>query len=567
MPITEDCGPDTDGDGVVDAIDKDWDNDGIPNIIEACVSPYQQSLTIEIQLDENPTETSWSLEDINGNVVMSGNGYTVEEELIMVSYTGDLEGLTFIINDTGADGLVDGYYKLTAGIHTYGTTNNGNFGTSSSLITDELISMQCLNGLDPTKDNDNDGIVDYKDLDYCTLNSFGICHTLDLDNDGIPSFLDLDGDNDGIPDIIESGNIDTNNDGMVDFTTPGDPSTMVDTDIDGLADIADLNDGGTYLYPDTDGDGNVDLFDLDADGDGLSDLVEVNGVDTDGDGIVDEIAAGGTPDADNNGWVDVYALNPLVDESLTDSNINADGDAVPNHLDIDSDNDGITDVIESGNMDRNMDGMADDGTAAGIMVDANGDGWDDNHDAGVTYTLTDGSNDVNQLPDFVTGAGNDDFDSDGIPNWLDIDADNDGIIDMIEGVCSAGCADQSGNMVDANGNGLWDVYEGLTNMNTTGGTNIGVNPNLDDDDLMDTAPDFLDLNADEDAGMDWIEGYDADMDGNAMDDLMAYATFYNNNSGSIPVPFDNSIDSDNDGIPNWMDNLIGPGYNLSLIHI
>ncbi len=563
MPIVEDCGPDTDGDGVVDAIDKDWDNDGIPNILEACVSPYQQSLDIEILLDENPAETSWSLVDMNGTTVMSGSGYSIQEELIMVTYTGDLEGLTFTINDTGADGILDGYYKLTAGIHTYGTTYNGSFGTNASLVTDELISMQCLNGLDPTKDNDNDGIIDYKDIDYCTLNSFGICEALDLDNDGIPSFLDLDGDNDGIPDIVESGNIDENNDGMVDFATTGDPLTMVDTDMDGLADIADLNDGGTYFYPDTDGDGKVDLFDLDADGDGLSDLVEVNGVDSNGNGIVDEIDAGGTPDADNNGWADVYAINPLVDESLLDPNINTDGDAVPNHLDIDSDNDGITDVIESGNMDGNMDGMADDGTASGTVVDTNGDGWDDSHDDGITATIADGSGDVNTFPDFVSGSGNDDFDGDGIPNWLDIDADNDGIIDEIEGVCSVNCVDQSGTLVDANGNGLWDVYEGLLDSNEPGGTNVGVNPNMDDDDLVDSDPDFLDLNADEDAAFDWIEGYDADMDGNAIDDLLEYATDYNANSGAVPAPFNNALDSDNDGIPNWMDNLAGPGYTAA----
>jgi len=563
LPVVEDCGPDTDGDGVVDALDKDWDNDGIPNILEACVAPYHQEMTIEIQLDDFPEETSWTLEDVSGATVMSGSGYTVPEEVITVTYNGILEGLIFTINDSAEDGITDGYYNLTAGIHSYGSESNGAFGSSGSLMTDELVSMQCFNGLDPTKDNDNDGILDYLDVDYCTLNSFGICESLDLDNDGIPSFLDLDGDNDGIPDIIESGRIDTNNDGMVDFATIGDPLTMVDSDMDGLADIADLNDGGTYVYPDTDGDNIVDLFDLDADGDGLADLVEVGGIDSDGDGIVDEIAAGGTPDADNNGWVDVYSSNPLVDQSLADASINADGDVAPNHLDIDSDNDGITDVIESGNQDGNMDGMADDGTPTGTINDTNGDGWDDSHDNGVTNTIADESNDINTLPDFVSGAGNDDFDDDGIPNWLDIDADNDGIIDAVEGVCSAGCANQSGTLVDANGNGLWDVYEGLTNTNTTGGTNIGVIPNLDDDDLTDMAPDFLDLNADEDAGMDWIEGYDADMDGNAIDDLMAYATVYNNNSGATPVPFDNAADSDNDGIPNWMDNLVGPGYTAS----
>ena len=36
-----------------------------------------------------------------------------------------------------------------------------------------------------------------------------------------------------------------------------------------------------------------------------------------------------------------------------------DGDGVPNSLDLDSDNDGINDVIEAGGVDANIDGIAD----------------------------------------------------------------------------------------------------------------------------------------------------------------------------------------------------------------
>ena len=40
----------------------------------------------------------------------------------------------------------------------------------------------------------------------------------DTDGDGIPDYLDIDSDNDGIYDVDESGNgdLDTNNDGVID---------------------------------------------------------------------------------------------------------------------------------------------------------------------------------------------------------------------------------------------------------------------------------------------------------------------------------------------------------------
>ena len=61
----------------------------------------------------------------------------------------------------------------------------------------------------------------------------------DIDSDGIPNGIDLDSDNDGIFDIVESGNeaLDTNNSGRVDFNDTG----FVDADSDGADDRAELN--------------------------------------------------------------------------------------------------------------------------------------------------------------------------------------------------------------------------------------------------------------------------------------------------------------------------------------
>src|SRR5690349_13771370 len=66
----------------------------------------------------------------------------------------------------------------------------------------------------------NTGGAPYVDID---LDDDGIPDAVegavDTDGDGIINSLDLDSDNDGIPDIIEAGGTDTDNDGRVDGTT------------------------------------------------------------------------------------------------------------------------------------------------------------------------------------------------------------------------------------------------------------------------------------------------------------------------------------------------------------
>ena len=77
----------------------------------------------------------------------------------------------------------------------------------------------CLGGTDPSDDDDGDGIINYRDPDYCSLNANGVCASIDADGDGVPNFLDLDSDNDGIADIVEAGGPDTDGDGVIDNIT------------------------------------------------------------------------------------------------------------------------------------------------------------------------------------------------------------------------------------------------------------------------------------------------------------------------------------------------------------
>ena len=101
----------------------------------------------------------------------------------------------------------------------------------------------------------------------------------DIDGDGVPNGIDLDSDNDGIFDVVESGNeaLDTNGDGRIDIKDSG----FVDADNNGAHDTTETN-----TLKDSDNDGNIDAFELDSDADGCNDVNEAGFTDPNGDGIL-----------------------------------------------------------------------------------------------------------------------------------------------------------------------------------------------------------------------------------------------------------------------------------------
>ncbi len=189
------------------------------------------------------------------------------------------------------------------------------------------------------------------------------CFKNDNDFDGIKDELDLDSDNDGIPDFIE-------NQGTL-ITLSG-----IDTDANGLDDIFDINN----LPIDTDIDTVPDFYDLDSDNDGISDLIESGQLglfsDTDLNGIIDGNSFG------INGWADNAETTPdsnLIGYILNDF----DFDNIFSYIDFDSDGDGCSDVTEAGFSDANNDNylgdnnvvvdlVADSATGQGLVTNASG---------------------------------------------------------------------------------------------------------------------------------------------------------------------------------------------------
>lgn len=223
-------------------------------------------------------------------------------------------------------------------------------------------TVEC-NGNDPYGDDDGDGLYNYLDNDTSGNGDNVVQDAYDRDRDGNPDFLDIDADNDGIYDITEAGQgaVDTNNDGV--FNTLD--ANYADTDNDGIADTFDADQtGSTFVPNDTDNDSIYDCYDTDSDNDGIVDIIEgqysnsyqeLSNTDQDTDGLDDAF------DPDFGG--------------TTNGKVDTDTDGLYDHLDVDSDNNGILDTTEA--YDSDGDGVAET-TASGIDNDA--DGLDDNFD-------------------------------------------------------------------------------------------------------------------------------------------------------------------------------------------
>ena len=386
-------------------------------------------------------------------------------------------------------------------------------------------------------DTDGDGIADYRDLDsdndgiLDADETNGGDSTVDTDTDGIADYRDLDSDNDGITDVHEGGNatLDANGDGTID--SMDDPSTG-DTNNDGLADGADTS------AVNTDGVGPDDYRDLDADDDGVLDVVEGGNAqhDLDDDGTIDSMDNPSTGDTNDDGLADAASTTPP----------NTDGTGAPDYQDLDSDDDGQNDVDEggNGNLDSNGDGVLDDVGAN----DGDGDGVHDGISSPIDTdndgvpNVSDGDSDGDGIPDVTEGAV--DSDGDGIPNLLDLDSDNDGIPDVDEGGNGALDADNNGVIddqatLDTNNDGVAD------SANTTP-------PNADGDALAN----FLDLDSDGDGLTDTLESGNGSLDVNndgTIDAMDNPTTGDTNDDGLADTRGTSSTNTDGDAIPDYLE--------------
>ena len=89
---------------------------------------------LELKTDEYPTETSWQIEDGNGDIIVSESGYTEQLTIFNYEYCLPVGCYDFVIDDSAGDGLCcgfgAGYYKANL----YGwkeVFNGGEFGSQA----------------------------------------------------------------------------------------------------------------------------------------------------------------------------------------------------------------------------------------------------------------------------------------------------------------------------------------------------------------------------------------------------------------------------------------------------
>ena len=593
---------DTDGDGVADYLDLDSDDDGIPDAVEAQPTAGYQSPSIGADADGDGIVDTF--DDGTGD---HGGNFTTPEDT-------DGDGTPdYLDTDSDNDGLDD---TIESGLTLSGVDADGDG------IDD---------GVAPNSYGDTDGVIsntgsdlteadgDTSDVDFRSIAS-------DKDGDGIADAIDLDDDNDGILDTVETqrpaslgvmtlidpallglGGGLVNASGSQDISsTFGLPAGSVIVNWTNLNTVA----SGAAFSPATGSPinftftGTTSVFagafhgaNLNPNGVAFDGIVALDGVQYDfvrtletgyqhvqnGNQFIVTGDGTGTGDgAQSQQWISQTPATALQAVTTNSPNFNnnfslflsiadSDWDTVANHCDLDSDNDGISDLYESGASaaviaaDTDGDGtisLAEAAAANGGVADADGDGLMDIFDADTTDPSAAAS--VGSVPV--------DNDGDSVPDYLDLDSDNDLIPDTVEARPTAGFVANDGDVTnnDADGDGVIDIFD--SNDTTTGdigGTHANFNAPNDHD--GDGTPDHLDTDSDNDSLSDTQEsgltgaGFDSDMDG--IDDAIATNTYHDpdgvitttspdlaNETGDLTeVAFREITDKDWDGIADALD--------------
>ncbi|WP_206445600.1 Ig-like domain-containing protein [Spirosoma sordidisoli] len=359
---------DSDGDGIPDLADLDDDNDGI---LDSAECPENLSVLWNGANTVNPfgyDQTGSAL----GGVFSAPQNFTAAPGLTLTSAPVNNNFAYTISNITStnlAQAIANNQYVeytfstqalnaylsrlyvartvISSGAYNLGVAySSDNFATSTLLVssfpmpavaTNYFINVPSIE-LAANKTHKiryyffgATGTLDFDDFSV-------VAKRCDTDGDNVANFLDLDSDGDGCADALEGGAAFTTAN-LVSSTLAGGSTGVTQNLCSTTACVGSTT--ATMGIPTVAGTGQTigtsqDAFARDAacpalpdaDGDGIPDVVDI---DDDNDGVLDTVE--GTGDVDSDGII--------------------------NSLDLDSDNDGITDVRENNGLDANCDGRMD----------------------------------------------------------------------------------------------------------------------------------------------------------------------------------------------------------------
>jgi MYXO-CTERM domain-containing protein len=539
----------TDGDGFIDALDNDDDNDGLLSNLE---DTNGNGNPFDDDIDLDGTKNMWDTDD-DGDGVSTRNE-NVDNDATWSDDNADGDALP---DWQDPDDDNDGILTFNEDPNANGNRLDDNFDgdalpdyRDSDDDGDTVLTInENINGIGDARDDNTDGDAtpNYRDTDddgdgILTIYEYADGPNRDVDADGLQNHVDTDSDGDGYTDQTE-GRIASDTDTTYDYLD-------TDSDNDTVADVSELNE-------DFDSDGKRNRVDNDDDGDGIptqQEQADANGGDGDGFANYRDL------DSDGDNWTDSYEWTVL----RTDTD--EDNDGRNNYIDTDSDGDSLLDIHERGTQAAPIDSDGD-GTQDRLDLDDDGDcvrtldeignpapgsQSDYDGDGTVNYLDTDDDNDGEPTcSEDPNGNGNphdDNTDGDGQKNYVDDDDDNDGILTNIENSQVAGRnpdGDGLANHIDtdSDGDGWLDIDE----------TTAGILDNFDED----PDPDFLDTDSDDDDVPDNREGSSANQKDTDFDGFID-RTDTDDDDDQIPT-IEECSTSCGDGQP-WNDNFDGDAF-------
>ena len=607
--------PNTDGDSRANYLDRDSDNDGIMDLVECGGIDANRDGIIDGFTDTDANGYSDALlsaplvvnnTDANGKVDYldcDSDGDGISDNREGQTTAGYVAAAAFV--DTDGDGIADQYDNGNGispidsnndGVPDFRDTDSDNDGIIDKIEGNDAATTNGVADTAPLNaDTDGDGIDDRFDSNVGTFSANTNVPCQDFDGDGIPDWRDTDDDGDGVPTAMETGDsvpangikdyLEVNacgnhftgtsgyatsvfsNSGVTSPTNALNAPNSVDATLTSNGNNFVINFGTTYpigsviriLAQRSNGGNNNNPNGLQInqstngtvfsntvvipDGSFLQGIYSTFTYTTTVANIqylrlartgnrnlgIDAISITNcAPDQDNDGIPNSVDLDDDNDglSDLQEGALDSDGDGLINSLDLDSDNDGIPDAIEAnaGNLPANMNNQGQFSVAYVKANDSNLNGW------------------VNIYDNFSGGANlqDQDFDGDGKPNRIDLDSDSDGIRDAVE--ANNGSLPANMNNAgqypaayaianDSDGDGLVNAVD-----YSSGGVAI-LNPDTD----ADTNKDFLDLDSDGDTLLDGYEANNGSLPAGM------------NASGQYPPAYVAANDANGNGIVNALE--------------
>lgn len=455
---TDPTNPDTDGDGISDGDEADVSNPLDPCDPNVCIATDSDGDglgdEVEIALGLNPDKPDTDNdgisdydEDTDGDSLSNGDEVdTYNTDPGNSDTDGDGIPDNIEINegfdpldpndpvdpsvDTDGDGLGDGVEKYVLGTFYNNPDSDGdgyNDGEEVVAGTDPLDASSMPDGDGDEVDDNSDNCPDVSNSDQA-----------DSNEDGVGDACDEDNDNDGVDDDSDNCPADSN-------------PLQEDIDGDNVGSECDSDDVNP-CEPDASSDACLDLQveDTDADDDGVDDDIDncpvvanSDQADSDEDGIgdaCDTVEPPADTDADDDGVDDLVDNCPSVaNPGQADSNADGIGDA----CDFDDDGDGAPDVSDNCPSDYNP-----------LQEDSDGDGIGDVCESTLATTDDadgDGIKDGDDNCPSIANPLQEDFDGDGLGDACDTDDDDDGLSDIEEFVIGTDPLDE-----DTDGDGIKD---------------------------------------------------------------------------------------------------------------